>query len=86
VNETIRICLGPECAQCGGPELLQQLHDLDIPVKRCHCQGLCHEAPIAFIGTRCMAAADFETLIRRIVSQQGHKSLPSPPGICDNRP
>ncbi len=79
MNEPVHICQGPECAQCGGPELLQQLTDMGIAAKPCHCQGLCHEAPVVRIGSRCLAGDDFDALIRRMVSQQTHKALPSAP-------
>ena len=53
----IEVCQGPECGQCGGPELLAELTDLGIHAEPGPCLGLCHEAPMARINGRPLADA-----------------------------
>ncbi|HXH64462.1 MAG TPA: (2Fe-2S) ferredoxin domain-containing protein [Mariprofundaceae bacterium] len=48
----MEVCHGPECRECGGPELLAELTGLGIAAEPGHCQGLCHYAPMALIGNR----------------------------------
>jgi len=62
----IEICQGPECRECGGPELLAELNMLGIAAQAGHCQGLCHEAPMARIDERAIADASADKIIMRL--------------------
>ncbi len=65
-NSLIEVCQGPECSQCGGPELLAELNMLGIAAQAGHCQGLCHEAPMVRIGERALADACVDKIIARL--------------------
>lgn len=58
----IEICTGPECGSCGGAELIRALRELGIEAEAGHCQGLCHEAPVAQIDGRLIPEATAEKL------------------------
>ena len=60
----IRVCQGPECRDCGGPELRKLLLQRGIQAEKEHCQGLCAYAPIAHIDQRCIS----EATIKKIMS------------------
>ncbi|MDX8391745.1 MAG: (2Fe-2S) ferredoxin domain-containing protein [Mariprofundaceae bacterium] len=62
----IEICQGPECGEYGGPELLAELTELGIAAKPGHCQGLCHEAPMALINDRPLADASVDKITLRL--------------------
>jgi len=63
--ETIEVCQGPECRECGGPELLHDLSEQGFPAMLGHCQGLCHFAPIVHINKQCIAEAKLSDVIKR---------------------
>jgi len=65
----IEICQGPECGECGGPELLAELGMLGIAAQAGHCQGLCHEAPMALVGKRAVADASVDKITMRLEQQ-----------------
>ncbi len=56
-STTIEICQGPECGPSGGAELARRMAEEGFPVERGHCRGLCHEAPVAVVGSRVIASA-----------------------------
>jgi len=56
----IEICTGPECGICGGPELIAELRRQGVDVNAGHCQGLCHEAPVACIDEQLIGEASAE--------------------------
>jgi len=62
----ISVCQGPECRECGGPELLNQLRDTGLHPVSQHCQGLCHFAPIVYVNQRCIAEATIEQVMNGI--------------------
>jgi len=66
----IRVCHGPECRECGGPELLKSLHQKGLQAEREHCQGLCAYAPVVHIGDGCIGDAT----IKKIMIQQSNES------------
>jgi len=59
----ISVCQGPECRECGGPELLNQIKKMGLYAVSQHCQGLCHFAPIVHINQRCIAEATIEQIM-----------------------
>ncbi len=65
----IEVCQGPECDKCGGPKLLAELTMLGIAAQAGHCQGLCHEAPMARIGKRAIADATVDKIAIRLEQQ-----------------
>jgi len=56
----IEICTGPECGICGGHELIKELQRHGIEAAAGHCQGLCHEAPVASIDEQLIGEASAE--------------------------
>jgi len=66
----LEICQGPECGACGGPELLQAMRSMlineAVNVHGGHCQGLCHEAPVASLDDVPIAEATPETILKRL--------------------
>ncbi|RMH60476.1 MAG: (2Fe-2S) ferredoxin domain-containing protein [Zetaproteobacteria bacterium] len=78
-NPSLGVCLGPECSQCGGPELFRQLRALGAEVQRLPCQGLCHEAPVVKRGGRYLDAQSFDELVKALIATQPARRLPSAP-------
>jgi NADH:ubiquinone oxidoreductase subunit E len=66
----LEICLGPECGACGGSELLKALRAMPIAdtitIHGGHCQGLCHEAPVASLDDALIAEATPDTILQRL--------------------
>jgi len=65
-DDCIRVCHGPECRECGGPELLAALLEQGVNAEREHCQGLCAYAPVVHRGKRCIGDATVEKIIDAI--------------------
>jgi len=71
-QHVINVCQGPECREWGGPELLNQLHQQGFPALACHCQGLCHFAPIVHLNKHCIAEATMAKIEARLEARAGN--------------
>ncbi|MCF7820865.1 MAG: (2Fe-2S) ferredoxin domain-containing protein [Mariprofundaceae bacterium] len=66
----IEVCLGPECREHGGPELLSGLRQRGIDAERGHCRGLCIYAPVAHSNDRCIPEASIKTIASEMESDR----------------
>jgi len=67
---TIEVCHGPECSDCGGRELAEDLQALGLKVVEGDCRDQCPNAPLALVDNRMITDATFEKVQSRISNLQ----------------
>ncbi|MDT8376692.1 MAG: hypothetical protein RQ867_08160 [Mariprofundaceae bacterium] len=66
----IEVCLGPECREHGGQELLSGLRQKGVDAERGHCRGLCIYMPVAHVNACCIPEATCEAIMSEIEGSQ----------------
>jgi len=56
----IEVCFGPECSDCGGRELAEELQALGLNVVEGDCRDQCPNAPLALVDNRMITFASVQ--------------------------
>ena len=62
----IEVCFGPECSDCGGRELAQELEALGLKTFAGDCRSQCPNAPMVLVENRMITHATAQKVQDRV--------------------
>ncbi|OIO70682.1 MAG: hypothetical protein COW19_10885 [Zetaproteobacteria bacterium CG12_big_fil_rev_8_21_14_0_65_55_1124] len=72
---SIEVCFGPECSDCGGRELAQELQALGMKTFEGDCRDQCPNAPLVLVDNRMITDASLEKVQARITALRATSPL-----------
>jgi len=66
----IEVCYGPECSDCDGRELAEELKALGLNVVEGDCRDQCPNAPLVYVNNRMVVEATPERVQNKIQALQ----------------
>lgn len=62
----IEICFGPECSDCGGRQLAEDLKKRGLGIIMGDCRSQCPNAPLVLVNRRMIVNATVDKVLTRI--------------------
>jgi len=63
---TIEVCHGPECSDCGGRELADEIEALGLKTFAGDCRDQCANAPLVLVNNRMITDATAQKILDRV--------------------
>ncbi len=63
---TIEVCYGPECSDCGGRELADEIEALGLKTFAGDCRDQCPNAPLVLVDNRMITDATAQKILDRV--------------------
>jgi len=70
LQPTIEVCFGPQCSDCGGRELAEELQAAGYRSKAGDCRNQCPHAPLVLVDERMIAKATKQKVLERLNAVQ----------------
>jgi len=64
----IEVCFGPECSDCGGREMAEELIDRGLNIIEGDCRDQCPNAPLVLVDNRMITDATSSKVLTRLDS------------------